>query len=188
MDAIKDQVTPASEAPLNQQEVISANTGRKERKWVSKINAIREKSRGFNGARTNSCSSLANSLVSRPNKEKRPFPLCNRCSRTHQGECMAGKEGFYKCGGMGHKMRDYQVASSKGRESKRARCKGGASQSKPGGSFSISTISKCGKNHRGECLVGSGACYKFGKPGHYARECRSGTRPQALAQTIGHPD
>ncbi|XP_055801879.1 uncharacterized protein LOC129871037 [Solanum dulcamara] len=170
MDDIKDQVTPASEAPV--QGRTDSNEGQIPNDPLAEQVTNAE-------------------FLSRPNKEKRPFPLCDSCGRTHQGEYVAGKEGCYKCGGMGHKMRDCQVASSKGRESKRARCKGGACQSKPSNSFSTSTIckcSKCGKNHRGECLLGSGACYKCGKPGHYTREGRSSTRPQALAQTIGHQD
>ncbi|XP_055814573.1 uncharacterized protein LOC129884275 [Solanum dulcamara] len=44
------------------------------------------------------------------------------------------------------------------------------------------------RKRRGECLVELDACYRCGKPGNYVRECRSGTRPQGLAQTIGHPD
>src|SRR5688572_3403425 len=31
---------------------------------------------------------------------------------------------------------------------------------------------KCGKNHRGECLMGSDICYKCGKTGQFARDCR----------------
>jgi hypothetical protein len=231
MDAIKDQVTPVPEAPiqggvdankekvlndplgeqvdnaefrdaimllartvnvqLNQQKITLMSAGSKKKKGVNKMNAIREKSRDFKRARTDSGSSFANAPVSRPNKEGRPFPPCERCGKTHQGECMAGKKGCYKCGDIGHKMRDCPVASRKGRDSKRARCESGTSQSKPGGGFRASTISKCskcGKNHRGECLAGLNACFRCGKSGHHARECRSSTRPRTLAQTTGHPN
>ncbi|XP_022843179.1 uncharacterized protein LOC111366705 [Olea europaea var. sylvestris] len=32
---------------------------------------------------------------------------------------------------------------------------------------------KCKKNHRGECFVGKGVCYRCGQPGHYAQRCRT---------------
>lgn len=32
---------------------------------------------------------------------------------------------------------------------------------------------KCGKNHNGECRVGTGVCFKCGKKGHFAKECHA---------------
>ncbi|XP_055814198.1 cold shock protein 1-like [Solanum dulcamara] len=104
---------------------------------------------------------------------------------------MDGKEGCYKYGDIGYKMRDCQVASSKERNSERARCKGGTSQPKPGGGFIASTIfkySNYGKNHKRECLAGLDTCYRCGKLGHHVKECRSGIRPLDLAQTTCCPD
>ncbi|MDV3170651.1 MAG: hypothetical protein Q8811_02750, partial [Candidatus Phytoplasma australasiaticum] len=36
----------------------------------------------------------------------------------------------------------------------------------------VPLCSKCGKNHKGECLLGSNICYRFVKPYHKLRDCR----------------
>ncbi|XP_055824236.1 uncharacterized protein LOC129892674 [Solanum dulcamara] len=81
---------------------------------------LREKSMDFKRAQTNNGSSFANTIVSRPNKEERPFTPCERCGRTHQEQCMAGKEGCYKYGDMDYKMTYSPVATGRGRDMARA--------------------------------------------------------------------
>ncbi|KAL2474476.1 Uncharacterized protein Adt_35212 [Abeliophyllum distichum] len=34
------------------------------------------------------------------------------------------------------------------------------------------TCSKCGKEHLGECLMGTGVCFRCGKPSHFANNCK----------------
>ncbi|XP_055814546.1 cold shock domain-containing protein 3-like [Solanum dulcamara] len=33
---------------------------------------------------------------------------------------------------------------------------------------------KCGRTQKGECFAGSNVCFKCGKPGHHAKNCRGG--------------
>src|SRR5688572_21980714 len=48
------------------------------------------------------------------------------------------------------------------------------------------TCAKCGKNHKGECLLGMGVCYRCGKPGHHIRDCRvKDPNPQAQGAPKG---
>ena len=48
------------------------------------------------------------------------------------------------------------------------------------------SCAKCGKNHKGECLLGSNFCYWCGKPGHKLRDCRvKGENLQVLGAPKG---
>ena len=51
-------------------------------------------------------------------KERLLFPPCDKCGKSHKGECRAGKDGCYKCGDMGHKHWSCPVANRIGREKK----------------------------------------------------------------------
>ncbi|KAA0035073.1 uncharacterized protein E6C27_scaffold57G001380 [Cucumis melo var. makuwa] len=49
-------------------------------------------------------------------------------------------------------------------------------RSQPGQESIASTVRRipctsCGRNHRGQCLVGAGVCYQCGQPGHFKKDC-----------------
>ena len=51
-------------------------------------------------------SSVRSSAGSRSQQNWKSRPVCNRCGRSHSGECLQGKTGCFRCGQEGHFMRD----------------------------------------------------------------------------------
>ncbi|KAI3773905.1 hypothetical protein L1987_48444 [Smallanthus sonchifolius] len=44
------------------------------------------------------------------------------------------------------------------------------------------TRKKCGRQHLGECRIGTTICYKYGRPGHYSRDCLKGVKCQSCGR------
>ncbi|KAA0059506.1 uncharacterized protein E6C27_scaffold518G00110 [Cucumis melo var. makuwa] len=64
-------------------------------------------------------------------------------------------------------------------------------RSQPGQESIASTVrqtpcTSCGRNHRGQCLVGAGVCYQCGQPGHFKKDSEgtSGARQKGV---VGRP-
>ncbi|XP_055801357.1 uncharacterized protein LOC129870557 [Solanum dulcamara] len=81
---------------------------------------LKESAREAKRARTDSGSSFASAPIPKFNKDRHPFPTCQKYGKNHQGECMADKDGCYRCGEIGHKMRDCLTTSRRGREMSRS--------------------------------------------------------------------
>ncbi|XP_049386015.1 uncharacterized protein LOC125850144 [Solanum stenotomum] len=46
------------------------------------------------------------------------WPTCARCGKRHEGRCLAGMKGWFRCGESCHKMRNFPKIKAKGREGK----------------------------------------------------------------------
>ena len=88
---------------------------------------------------------------------------CPHCGKSHAGVCRRWTGECYRCGRLGHLIRDCPEGS-------RAR------QAIPGPTSTIRKPRKplcfnCGKHHWGECRRYPGVCYRCGDRGHKARDC-----------------
>ena len=102
--------------------------------------------------------------------EKRPL-RCPYCGKNHMGMCRRMTGECYRCGRLGHFVRDCPE-SSRARQAISSR----ARQAIPGPTSTIRKPRKplcfnCGKHHWGECRRYTGACFRCGDRGHKARDC-----------------
>ena len=44
------------------------------------------------------------------------IPKCTTCGKKHSGKCLAGMDGCFGCGNMGHMMRNCPKLKAKGKE------------------------------------------------------------------------
>ncbi|XP_049410554.1 uncharacterized protein LOC125873704 [Solanum stenotomum] len=49
-----------------------------------------------------------------------PISTCTRCGKKHDGNCLDATDGCFSCGKSGHKMRDFPMPATKGREGNEA--------------------------------------------------------------------
>ena len=121
------------------------------------------------------CRVKGENLQGAPKKRLLVSP-CLNCGKSHQGECMAGKEGSYKCGDMGHEQRDYLVSTRLGREKNpnpqlQVVPYQGKGKQKVDNDHVLPPCAKCGRYHPGECVAGLGVCFVCGSTDHKLRHC-----------------
>ena len=119
---------------------------------------------------------LSERMLKVRSEKRKLYPSCARCGKNHKNVCLWGKNACYRCGKPGHKLRDCRV-KGKNLQVLRAPKRQVAPIAKE--RLLFPSCAKCGKNHKGECLMGTDVCFRCGKLGHYARDCRGkNVRPQ----------
>ncbi|KAA0041130.1 DNA/RNA polymerases superfamily protein [Cucumis melo var. makuwa] len=93
------------------------------------------------------------------------------------GENISGRQDFKSLSG-GQASRNMSYGSVFKSQSQRVPSQSTRStvRPQPGQESVASTVKQtpctsCGKNHRGQCLVGVGMCYQCGPPGHFKKDC-----------------
>ena len=95
---------------------------------------------------------------------KKKSRQCACCKKYHVGACRRLTGGCYRCGDLGHHVRN----CSKSSQAKRTILGFTPTIQKPQRLRCL----HCRKYHSGECWKLIGACYRCGKMGHKIRDCR----------------